>query len=69
MSKGKYLARVIINVPMDIYAEDKEDALRIAKLAASNLISRFGDGSGWILEITAKRKGSGKGFIPKGERG
>ena len=68
MSRGKYLVRVIINVPLDIYAEDKEDALRVARIAASNLISRFGDGSGRILEVTAQRKGSGKDFIPEGER-
>ncbi len=58
MSKGKYLARAIISVPMGIWAEDKEDALKIAERVSLNLISRFGNGTGKILELTAQRKGS-----------
>ena len=71
MSKptGKYEVSALVDVRLTVYTYNdpgtKEEAIAAATKITQNLVSRFGSGQPYIVDMQARRVGSGDDFAPR----
>jgi|SRR3972149_983185 len=66
---GKYEVSALVDVRLTVYTYDdpssKEEAIAAATKITQNLVSRFGSGQPHIVDMQARRIGSGDDFVPR----